>query len=82
MVVGIDANFHWQQFGKFPVAGRPLLRPSTPYQIPIGVGFGASWGDVLSTVTRRRSDGLVDVQLQDGTWIGYSTKQHKFVVEP
>jgi hypothetical protein len=82
MVVGIDANFQWQQFGTFPVAGRPLLRPSTSYQIPIGVGFGASFGDVWSTVTRRRSDGLVDVQLQDGTWIGYSTTQHTFVVEP
>jgi hypothetical protein len=82
MVVGIDANFHWQQFGTFPVAGRPMLRPPTPYQILIGVGFGASFGDVWSTVTRRRLDGSIDVHLQDGTWIGYSTTQHTFVVEP
>jgi len=82
MVAGIDANFRWQRFGSFPVAGRPHMTPSTPYWIPIGIGVGASWRGVWSAVTRPRPDGLVDIQLQDGRWIGYSSTQHTFVVQP
>jgi hypothetical protein len=84
---GIDSNYIWHNLGILPVAFRPNLQPSTPWQIPIGIGFGATYEDIFSTVTRQRSDGLVDIQLNNpitntSVWVGWNSASGKLVVEP
>jgi hypothetical protein len=84
VVAGLDSHFAWQRYGSIPQPGRPKMVSvgSGPNHIPFENTTGSSWGGIWDAQTRSRADGLVDIQLEDGTWVGYSREEHKFQLQP
>ncbi len=68
----------WAARGTFPVAGRPRIA-SIPAEGPTGVGSFTPLA--VLTTDDRDHDGLADVQLDDGTWIGWNATTRAFVVK-
>jgi hypothetical protein len=75
-VAKIRPDHQWQTFGPFPLPGRPKIERREPVE-------GATWGGVPEIVQRDvDGDGLRDVQLEDGTWVGYWSSAGSLVVKP
>ena len=73
-----DANQQLRRVGEFPIAATPKLRSLEPTR----GGTGVSWGGIPELTTRDLDgDGLVEVQLEDGTWVGFSRESESFVVK-
>lgn len=74
--------------GTFPVAGRPKIRRAQPVDADIeslnGWNVGVASGSFVSLLTLRDvdGDGLVDVQLESGEWIGWRDNAFAVVTEP
>jgi len=70
---------HWQHSGRFPVEGRPEILQVAP-DGPIGAGSYTYLSELaLHDVD---SDGLMDVLMADGNYVGYSEEEGVFVVKP
>lgn len=67
----------WATRGILPSATRPALTWATPANVGLSVA-----ADMELTLQDRDGDGLLDVQLTDGTWAGYSTAAGMFVTKP
>ena len=66
-------NWQLQEVGMFPVTGRPSLRLDSYETNPAINGQGKNGNFMhLRTRTNQLAAGLVDVQLQNGQWVGYS----------
>jgi hypothetical protein len=79
LVYSLAGDFTWQPHGQFPVAGRPVVS----YFEPRVGGTGASYyGIPVLTLADRDGDGLDDVQMVDGTWVGHDAASQTFVVKP
>lgn len=74
--IGADAK--WGFLGPFPIAGRPLIK-KVPPSGPRGLGLGYYYAEL--TTADRDGDGLMDMQLTDGSWVGYSKTKGTFVVK-
>jgi len=68
----------WVGRGVFPVAGRPRIA-SVPAEGATGVGSYS--GLAVPTTADRDRDGLDDVELDDGTWVGWDVATSAFVVK-
>ena len=68
----------WQGVGQFPVAGRPKMSVRYPGGA-YGVGSYTTYTDL--TLRDIDSDGLSEIQLNDGQWVGYSNTTHTFAVK-
>jgi hypothetical protein len=75
--VGTLVGGLWQDQGSFPVVGRPRLR-SVAAGGARGVGAFSSFAEL--TLADVDGDGVDEVQLEDGTWIGF--EGGAFVVVP
>ena len=83
MVAGIGPDFTWRRFGVLPVAIGPkmMMQPpslTTPYEGTVGT----SQYKIVEIQTRPRHDGLVDIKLEDGRWVGYSAENQGFALQP
>ena len=68
----------WSSRGTFPVAGRPSIRHDSP-RGSRGVASYTTFEEL--TLDDVDDDGLDDVQLADGRWIGWSAAAAAFVVK-
>jgi hypothetical protein len=68
----------WTTRGLFPVAARPKIR-SIPEQGARGMGAYSGYAEL--TLADVDCDGVQDVQLDDGTWVGWSKSSSAFVVK-
>ncbi len=68
----------WQERGILPVAGRPQIVPS-PGRADLGLG---SYSYIAELVRRDiDDDGLDDIALEGGVWVGYSSDEAAFVLK-
>jgi hypothetical protein len=67
----------WTDRGVFPVAGRPMIRHE-PARGARGVASYTTFEEL--TLDDVDGDGFDDVQLADGTWVGWSGAASAFVV--
>lgn len=75
-----DGGWHWTFKGNLPVSGRPKLQTSAGNPGFPGDG-GTAFGISNLTLKDIDGDGLNDIQLNSGTWIGYSRTQNEWVVK-
>jgi hypothetical protein len=68
----------WQTEGTFPLSGRPAIRSSIPHGNR-GNGDGSPYADLF--VNDVDADGLLDVRLESGVWVGWSKAKHAFAVK-
>ena len=74
--LGVDAA--WQTLMTFPGAGRPKVR----IDYPVERGPSSTWGGLPELVTADRDgDGLADVALESGAWVGWSEKARAWVLK-
>ncbi len=69
-------NGAWSERGTLPGAGRPRIR-AVPGSGSRGHGSSESFAEL--TLEDLDGDGLKELQLADGTWVGYSPRGHQFV---
>lgn len=69
----------WSPRGAFPAPGRPKLATVQP-EGPRGTGAYAAFVEL--TAADRDGDGLVEVELEDGTFVGWDEGAQAFVVKP
>lgn len=74
----IGANGLWNVLGTFPITGRPLIK-KVPPSSSRGLGIGYYYAEL--TTSDRDEDGFMDVQLTDGSWVGYSKTKGTLVVK-
>lgn len=67
----------WSSRGRFPVEGRPSLKSLSPTD-DLGVGSFTTVSEL--TLADSDSDGLVEVQLVDGSWVAWSELAGGFTV--
>jgi hypothetical protein len=67
----------WSSRGTFPVEGRPLLERSSPTD-DLGSGDFTTIAEL--TLADSDGDGLVEVQLEDGSWVEWSASAGAFAV--
>lgn len=68
----------WTSKGTFPVAGRPALRFESASGAR-GVGSYTAFAELVTM--DRDGDGLLEVQLESGTWVGWSGQDFAFIVK-
>jgi hypothetical protein len=77
LVVYALVGGYWTDGGTFPVPGRPMIRHE-PARGARGVASSTTYEEL--TLEDVDGDGLDDVELEDGTWVGWSTSASDFVV--
>ena len=77
--VQVLAGGLWSPRGVFPVAGRPKVA-AVPPEGWRGSGSSAPYAEL--SVEDRDGDGLVEVMLEDGTFVGWDEGSQSFVVKP
>jgi hypothetical protein len=61
---------------------RPRILAPAPDPLPYQGTVGSTWRGILEIATRPDADGLNDIELEDGRWIGYSPQTKGFVLKP
>ncbi|MBX4204695.1 MAG: dockerin type I repeat-containing protein [Candidatus Doudnabacteria bacterium] len=74
----IDANGFYGYTGTFPVSARPKIQVTIPEKNR-GMGAGSYFAEL--TTQDLDFDGLLEVQLENGQWVGYSSASNSFVVK-
>src|SRR5262249_45254745 len=68
----IQSDYYWYHFGSISGVPRPQIEAVGRYYGSQTLGNGHSWGGIPELVKADiDGDGLNDIQLVDGTWIGY-----------
>ena len=70
-IIAVNPDFTWRRLGEVPAAVRPRIASGG---IPDQGSTGSSFQGIWDIVTRADADGLTDIQLKDGRWIGYSAQ--------
>ncbi len=66
----------WSERGTLPIAGRPLIRQDWGGG-PRGYGSYTYFAEL--TLEDIDGDGIKDLRMADGTWIGYSVSERAFI---
>ncbi|HEV7996510.1 MAG TPA: hypothetical protein VGP52_09655 [Stellaceae bacterium] len=81
-IVAVNPDFTLRQLGALPVAVRPRILAPAPDPLPYQGTVGSTWRGILEVASRPDADGLNDIELQDGRWVGYSPQTKGFVLKP
>jgi hypothetical protein len=75
-------NASWTSRGGFPVAGVPKI-VITPTNVNPAHGLGITGlnSGFAYLTTQANASGLEDVQMEDGTWVGYDPGTRSFIVK-
>jgi len=71
-------NGQWSERGMFPIAGRPSLRFDGGGG-PRGCGSYDCFAELI--LEDIDGDGLKDIQMADGSWIGYARGESRFILK-
>lgn len=69
-------NGQWSEQGALPVVGRPRIRQVWGDG---SRGYGSYTYFAELTLEDIDGDGVKDLQMADGTWVGYSASEHRFI---
>jgi len=78
MLVRALSNGAWSERGAIPIAGRPRIRA---VQGSGSRGYGSYTYFAELTLEDIDGDGLKDLQLADGMWVGYSSSRQQFIAK-
>ncbi len=77
-VASSAGGWHAATLGEFPVAGPPKVRVAAPAR---NIGVVSQPYVEIETRINCDAEGLVDVAMQDGTWVGWDTRASALVVK-
>lgn len=79
-VVSITSDGRWHNYGALPHNALPVLIFPRPNTLPYSGPVGSSWRGIVEIESRSSAEGLTEIRMRDGSWVGYSQEAQRFIL--